>query len=421
MNDKLGFATHFQQHWTLDTFPHIVDSGAGWIRDTIAWPEVEAAKGVYAILPRDDAWMKAAGTAGLKVIVCFLYRNALYADPYDPTAYTNAVAWFAKQCAANYPAVQQIEILNEPNNDFQAAEGSGWVQKYITLCNQAYASIKSAVPGMMVAGGGAQLTDNLAMISGGLKVDAFTDHPYAPPLINPDLVYESGTINYLDYRAKIAAATSLPVEETEWGCSTSGDGSSWNIDEVQAGSFILQRILMSQASGVARTFVYAFKDEGFGRDTYSQAGVWTVNNCPKQGFFIYKRVSALLNGNPFIAQITGSDPSVRQYQFANNITAIWRPSGYPNYDTTSKAATLAIPYSGTVTPQVQIFDPFYGNTFLWTGSVTLAGGTVTLSQFPVNGNPMFILLSLPPAPSGTGGIATPTLIALLKEFISLAK
>jgi len=121
--------------------------------------EVEAVQGQYALPQSFINWVTIAGQNGLKGDLCLAYWNSLYADPYDVTAFTNAVAWLAPQLKA-YPAVQAIEILNEPNNAFFQVEGSSWKQKYVALLNSAYTAIKTSDPQMTVIGLGAQASDD---------------------------------------------------------------------------------------------------------------------------------------------------------------------------------------------------------------------------------------------------------------------
>ena len=92
-DDRLGVNTHFDRGWNPSTvIPRIPAAGFGWIRDVLSWPKFELVKGQYALPQSFITWVTIAGQNGLKVDLCLAYGNSLYADPYDVTAFSNAVA-----------------------------------------------------------------------------------------------------------------------------------------------------------------------------------------------------------------------------------------------------------------------------------------------------------------------------------------
>ena len=93
---RLGVNTHFDQGWNPSVvIPRIPPAGFGWIRDDLSWPKFEPVRGQYALPQSFINWVTIAGQNGFKVDLCLAYGNSLYADPYDVTAFTNAVAWLA--------------------------------------------------------------------------------------------------------------------------------------------------------------------------------------------------------------------------------------------------------------------------------------------------------------------------------------
>ena len=109
--------------------------------------------------------------------------------PMIVAGFSNAVAWLAAQLKA-YPAVQAIEILNEPDNVYRLSEGSNWKQKYITLLNSAYTVMKTVSPQMTVIGLGAQAGDDFCHDVLRSKCRRVNGHPYAPSLPVPKTTYE---------------------------------------------------------------------------------------------------------------------------------------------------------------------------------------------------------------------------------------
>ena len=88
--------------------PLISGCGAGWIRTTFVGPDIERQKGVYLLPAKVKNCINVANRYGLKICVAFTYANKIYADPYDPVAYSQAAAWLAQALAGK---VQAIEIL----------------------------------------------------------------------------------------------------------------------------------------------------------------------------------------------------------------------------------------------------------------------------------------------------------------------
>ena len=173
-DDRLGFATHFQQGWNADAvIPKIVESGAGMIRDDIGWWNCEPSKGKYTMRSSDVHWISVAGQAGLKIVLCLQYPPPWYRDasgnPYDPTAYGNMAAWLAQQCVA-HPEwnVVAIEVLNEPNN-ISYFKGSAGLTRYVALLNSAYEKVKAVNALINVIGLGMQGDQNFTMMAQGAQ------------------------------------------------------------------------------------------------------------------------------------------------------------------------------------------------------------------------------------------------------------
>jgi hypothetical protein len=289
-DDRLGFATHFQQGWNADAVvPKIVASGAGMIRDDIGWWNCEPSKGTYKMRPSDVHWISVAGQAGLKIVLCLQYPPPWYKDasgnPYDPTAYGNMAAWLAQQCAA-HPEwnVVAIEVLNEPNN-ISYFKGSAGLTRYVAVLNSAYQKVKAVNPSLNVIGLGMQGDQNFAMMDQGAQGDGFTLHPYDPGDIVPEHNYEPPYKDFLHYLAAWRMRTKLPRWDTEWGNQSSPAGGEYN----QALEHV-RRILLCFGGGVAHTFIYDFMDAG------DHSGVITSDLAPKQAYKVIQRLLPYLRG-----------------------------------------------------------------------------------------------------------------------------
>jgi hypothetical protein len=203
-DDRVGVCTHFAQNWSVpQVMPLVANLGVGWIRDDLAWADLEPTAGNYQIPAKTRNWIQAARQAGLKIVIILGYTNPAYPDPYDTAAYAKAAGWLARELGSD---VQAIEILNEPNNfGFRDQYGgawngnepdgsvSPWIRKYVQMLNAAAQEIKFANPLMKVIGLGAPPPADFRMIALGLvpQVDGLTDHPYGGSL--PELVPYAAT------------------------------------------------------------------------------------------------------------------------------------------------------------------------------------------------------------------------------------
>jgi hypothetical protein len=285
-DDRLGVNTHFDQGWNpSQVIPTIPPAGIGWIRDVLSWPKFELVRGRYKLPQSFIDWVTIAGQNGLKVDLCLAYGNNLYADPFDVTAFTNAVAWLTPQLMA-YPAVQAIEILNEPNNVFFQYEGPNWKQKYVTLLNSAYSAIKTANPRMTVIGLGAQTGDDFAMLALGANADGFTAHPYPAFLPIPETAFEPPYYRFDNFCFAWLLRDTRARWDTEWGVDTTAPTTQYT----QA-LFTARRLCLSMGMEVTHTFIYDFKD-----DTNQLFGLLDASLNQKQSYQAVQRIMSSIHG-----------------------------------------------------------------------------------------------------------------------------
>jgi hypothetical protein len=426
---EVGVDAHFDQGWPLSVMPQIALWGFASIRDGITWANFETSKGVYAIPAYDQAWLNAAHANGLKVVLLLNEGNRLYSNNYDPAAYANAAAALAKQ-VKNYPAVEAIEILNEPNNDFQSYVGANWESAYVKLSNAAYAAIKAANPSMIVITGGAQGQENWDMLSMGLEGDGYTSHPYSPPLIIPETVYEPPNGNDSTLAGFVAdwrSRTTKPLWFTEYGCNTEICSGSFAISNFSQAMYYDRRLLETLGLGVEHSFIYDFKDEGVpgNCDSYAPYGLWTANadntlSDPKMSQLTITRILNVLNGlNPMpLGTVSASGAGFDTadfygYAFGNSsetVAAVWLGNGYPAYGVppgrgaaVARAASIRFPVPSGI-QSVTAVDPLYATTEI----VPATNWSVTGSDITVTGVSVGIAPTLVVASSSASGDPTPT-------------
>ena len=330
-DDRLGVNTHFDQGWNPSAvIPLIPAAGFGWIRDELNWGQFEPVKGQYTLPQNFINWVTIAGQAGLKVDLCIAQGNNLYADPYDVSGFTNAVGWLAGQLKA-FPAVQAIEILNEPNKNYRRAEGPTWKSKYVTLLNSADAAIKTAYPQITVIGLGAQAGDDFTMMSFGVNADGLTAHPYPLSFIVPENVDEPPFSVFADFNNAWVQHDTRPRWDTAWGVST-----EFGISQYTQALFIARRLCQSMGLGVSHTFLYDFKD---GRNQLF--GLLDADLNQKQSYQVVQRIMSTLSGmapiggiyvNPKYSDSTFDFANFYGFSFENggvSVAVAWTGNSYP--------------------------------------------------------------------------------------------
>jgi len=275
--------------------PLIARSAFGWIRDDIYWNEFEKAKGVYQVPSKVQNWIDLANQNGFKICACIARGNELYADPYDPAAYSRFSAWLAQKFAGKIDA---IEICNEPNNDFQSKE-TDWWHKYVNLLNVSAQAIKAANPHITVIGLGANPNEDYGMMAVGISplVDGLTDHPYGWGILGlmgsqsfPSFVNEWRT-----HARKYNTTTAMWL--TEWGNSTFTLPNGFVVTEQMQAQWEAARLIESYALGVEHSFIYVFKDESDDpHSNYANYGLINTNLTPKRALGTINRVTKLLAG-----------------------------------------------------------------------------------------------------------------------------
>jgi hypothetical protein len=381
-DDQVGVCAHFDQGWSVpDMMPMIGDLGVGWIRDGVAWTEMEPTKRHYVVPAKLAAWLDAAHDQQLKVLLLLGYGNKAYKDPFSPRAYARAAAFLATRLKDR---INAIEVLNEPNNpDFGPTYGGKWngkeddgsvspyVRAYVKVLTATVAAVKRANPEMLVVGYGAPAPATFRMIALGAPadLDGITDHPYSggatlPELVpyaaTPDLVKRDG-IATADVEGTYASQCAMfrkwavrhglrpALWNTEWGFSTTQSPAhpELNLSQETQAVYILRRLLETRALGV-RSFYYVFRDDGGDvRQDWQNFGLVDIQLKKKQGFFAFRRFTrafAGVTGNKtpegFALDLDGASPgrlgdrcyAYRAASSSEKWVACWKVEPWPSAD-----------------------------------------------------------------------------------------
>lgn len=408
---RFGFATHFAQGWSTSLMPLIAATGCAYIRDDLSTGGWEPTPGTYAIPTSDKTWIDSAHANGL-LVLGIISKNNSYAsgDPYDATFMANRAKFIAQS-----GLVDVIEVVNEPNNDFQTVEGSAnWESKLAALTTAVTNAVNSVSSTVQVIGLGAQ-GNQIISILGSTTVDGIVYHPYdndngTVGTFIPETVFEGSFTNYEGWLGNIMAATPLPLWETEWGTQT-----VTGFSEDNQACFLVRRLLIAMALAVDHTFIYEFKDNNstdlYG--VYNQAGTTAKASYAVVTRFISAmqgvvgtRSAAVPASSGFANRSFGvtinsvaNGNTAQAYAYLltgplKTIVATWlgntSPTNPPASTTTSITFTVNSPYSIAGS---SVLNPIAGTSVpLSTFTTSVSGTSLTVSGLPISDHPSLIIL-----------------------------
>lgn len=358
----MGVCTHLVGG-TANPAPRILDlvwlAGFNRVRDNFWWNMIEPAAGSYVFSSRLDALVGGANGRGLKVLGILGKDTPAYAFPGgQPTSATNAAfAAYAVRCMRQYPAVNDWEIINEPN--FYATD------VYTPLLQTVYTAMKAERTTVNViscggagAGGNATGQYETGVLNAGGRdyQNSFSVHPYMDPH-DPEHGYPATgapvpRVNvpaiwpYLN-----ALATSNPnagnpgggplnVWITEIGWSTDGD-----ITEMQQAAYLVRTYLLAVRHGspdnrIKTIFWYDLQDDGTDPSNKEHNfGLIRADYSPKPAYVAAAVYSSVIGTRPFAAALVDT-ATAKVYQYGTRYVA-WGVNG-------PATVTFALP-AGTYT------------------------------------------------------------------------
>jgi hypothetical protein len=386
-DDRFGFATHFEQGWPAAVvMPAIASTGVSYIRDDFSAWTWETKPGVYAQPSWDMGWLNSAKANGLKV-VGILGPNRNYADLYDPVAMSNLAAWITKT-----GLVTAFEVTNEPNNAYQAYEGSTWKTKLVALTNAVANAVHAVNPSVQVIGLGAQGGQIFNMLATGTTMDGVVYHPYFNLSYIPETAYEWQYLDYATWIQALSSKTTLPKWETEWGLGTTA-----TLTNANQATFIARRLLQESGLGVEHSFIYEFVD-----NQSERYGVYSNSTTPKPAFYVVQRIITALagvQGGTSIVTVNSVangdvvDVKAFAYQGPNKtVVSVWFGNHSvvtpPPSSTCSLTFTVSSPYS-----HPYVLNPMTGTQVpLSTYSCSVSGNQFTVAGFPISDQPLIIIM-----------------------------
>jgi hypothetical protein len=267
---------------TLDARLDELDAlGAGVVRVTIVWPEVEPTRAA-ANWDRYDLLLNGLHARGISPLVTLWgaprWSNGGKSPNWTPTRPTT-FAGFAHRAAARYPFVRMWAIWNEPNQRrwLRPTTPGAYVQQ---LLNPAYAAIHAVIPKAQVAGGvtaprastgGVSPVDWIAgMRAAHAKLDAYAHNPYP---LRPRETPSSGacdhcttitmaTLDRLLTHVRRAFGTHTRIWLTEYGYQTNPPDRLLGVSYARQARFLSEAALIAyRAPRVDVLIHYLIRDE----------------------------------------------------------------------------------------------------------------------------------------------------------------
>jgi len=368
--DDIGACLHFDlSHYrerTTETEYLTENAGIGWVRDDLRWANVERAGSTekYVIPPNRKNEIDSLIASGNKVLLVLAYDNyEVYGELGLPTD-EKVIQAYADYCAyvAQYykGKIDAFEIWNEPDNSgfTNGLEKSG--ADYAKVLKAAYTAIKKVNPEAKVIAGAfcsfvnrnahaREVFEEFIEVSDIVNyMDAFSWHPYdgsgngtIPDEITDNLreVTILEQFRYAKEKFSQKGKPDMPLWLTEYGFSTTNDGTFYTYDE-QASCLIKSLLAVKSEPQVARTFVYNLRAIPDGAVNERNFGITETDYTPKPAYVALAQMNNILADTEFgdrYADDTYNGRSFSAYRFLNENKTV-----FAMWEHTYKAANVQI-------------------------------------------------------------------------------
>ncbi|AXY74168.1 hypothetical protein D3H65_09355 [Paraflavitalea soli] len=296
--------------------------GVKYVRDVIRWEWIELAKQVYTFGAKQDSFVAQLASNHLKSYLTLALYNPLYDSgnaPVSPEARL-AFAQYCQQVLTRYPAIQQVEIWNEPDIGTFSKGLTTEAQKanfYFNLLKASYELLHPLFPQVKITG----------FVVSDVASNAFLDS-----------IYKQGAVNYMDeyafhyYNAvpenignEITRHRNImkswnndqtvPLNLSETGFTTA------STSEKDQANYLPRRIVHALANGISKVSVYNLQNKNTLNDSEGSYGLIRHPAdskgayVPKPAFVAYAVLTRQLTGAQFEQQEPFSPDSVYSFKF----------------------------------------------------------------------------------------------------------
>ena len=312
---RAGVTTHFAQGWPARLMDSAASLGAGSIRDSVAWAQVEREPGHYGFTPANSGHVGRACAAGMTVLLGLEPRHPLYDG--GQTVFTPAgqaaFARYVRALAGRWPGcVVAMEIGNEINGrgGMTGPAATNRIAAHVSLLKAVWQAVKPAHPHVALLGGSTNTiaTGFLARLfaAGALQwVDGIAVHPYRP---EPEGM--GGELTRLRAAMRRAGAE-RPIWATEF--------SSEFADPAAAPAFYLKAIALMESAGVARHYWYALADQ----PGFPTMGLVRLNGGEKPAARAFAFAARTLSPLGPARRVDHGDPALLHFRFGAETHVVW--------------------------------------------------------------------------------------------------
>jgi hypothetical protein len=180
--------------------------GFTWVKQNIAWRDIEITKGEYSWSLADDVVRRVGRREGIKLLVRLdrqpFWSQASKATPLDnaPPKNLDNFRSFCHAIADRFKGkIAAYEVWNEPNLSREWGNQPPDPKEYVELLKACYIGIKSADP-------------NAIVISAGMAPTGTSDQTAMPDDQFIDQMYQAGAANYFDILGVNAPGYKAPPE-----------------------------------------------------------------------------------------------------------------------------------------------------------------------------------------------------------------
>jgi hypothetical protein len=333
-----GNAFPWESHWA-DFQKLLNDSDAGWARLELRWDFIEANPGAWNFGLHDQL-VDGYRADGMQVLGLLDYSVAwangqpgsgtVFGPPTDLDAWSQYVSAVAQHFKGR---VNAYEIWNEPDASFfWNGKDGGDPAAYLPLLQRAYQAIKAVDPTATVMNGGltgtargADFLNQLLDMGAGSYLDVVAFHGYVAndgldTSVFPDVIWP------LLGQARARAGKPLWITEFGWP-SDCGDGSAACSEAAQANRVARNLAMLFKIGGVAKVFVFMFKDPG---DQPNYYGITRADASPKPAFAAVQTIANRLAGLTYEGQVNLGSSDLWDMRFSapdRTVDVVWSQAG----------------------------------------------------------------------------------------------
>jgi hypothetical protein len=309
--------------------PILKKMGVKYVRDAIRWDAIESRKQVYKFSEKQDRFMALLAANNLKPFLVFALYNTLYDNGLSPVSGEARLAFanYVKQVLGKYPAIDHLEVWNEPDiGTFSKGLGTDAEKTdfYFNLLKTTYQEVHPLFPKVKVSGFviSDQASDSfLRQIfqKGALKyMDEYSFHSYVPvpESIVPDIERHQSLIKSFNQ------GNIIPINLSETGFTT------YTFTEAEQANYLPRRIVAALASGIQKLSIYNLQNKSTLNDSEGAFGLIRHQDdtlgayTPKPAFATHAALTRELTGAAFVEQEAVSPGLVYCYKFKKGETDV---------------------------------------------------------------------------------------------------